>query len=138
MYEFNLDPEANRMAMTTPRSANAFQIHWEKALADLEVTAKAILVRNVLAGCISCFKSDGLDSVGYWIGREFWGQGIASRALELLLEQVSIRPLHARVATGNRASLRVLQKCGFVVQRVRVSTADARYQECEEAFLLLN
>ena len=126
------------MAMTNPRSADSFEIHWEKALADPDVTAKVISVRNVLAGCISCFKSDGLDSVGYWIGREFWGQGIASRALELLLEQVSVRPLHARVATGNRASLRVLQKCGFVVQSVQMSPADVRYQECEEAFLVLN
>jgi RimJ/RimL family protein N-acetyltransferase len=91
----------------------------------------------VLAGCISCFKHDGLDSVGYWVSKEFWGIGIASRALELLLKEIQSRPLHARVATSNRASLRVLQKCGFVVQSVQASPADERYLECEEALLVL-
>ncbi len=137
MYEFNLDPDANRLAVTMPRSADAFAAHWEKVLADPHVVAKAISVSNALAGSISCFKQDGFDAVGYWMGKEFWGLGIASRALELLLKEVPIRPLHARVATTNRASLRVLQKCGFVVQCVQVSPADDRYLECEEDFLVL-
>jgi RimJ/RimL family protein N-acetyltransferase len=137
IYDFQLDPESNRVAVTTPRSAEAFAAHWEKIFSDPNVTTKAILVGGVLAGCISCFKMDGVDAVGYWLGREFWGKGIASRALELLLMEVSIRPLHARVATSNCASLRVLQKCGFVVERVQISPANDRYPECEEAFLIL-
>lgn len=137
IYEFQIDPESNRIAVTIPRSAYGFGAHWENALRDPNVTAKAILVGDELVGCISCFKMDGLDSVGYWLGREFWGRGIASRALELLLTEVSVRPLFARVATSNRASLRVLQKCGFVVERVQLSPADDRYPECEEALLIL-
>ncbi len=137
IYEFQIDPESNRIAVTIPRSADVFDAHWENALRDPHVTARAILVGDELAGCISCFKMDGLDSVGYWLGREFWGRGIASRALELLSTEVSVRPLHARVATSNSASLRVLQKCGFVVERVRLSPADDRYPECEETLLIL-
>jgi RimJ/RimL family protein N-acetyltransferase len=137
LYEFNLDPDANRLAATIPRSAGAFEAHWENALADPNVVAKAISVGNVLAGCISCFKHDGLDNVGYWVAKDFWGNGIASRALELLLKEIQSRPLYARVATSNRASLRVLQKRGFVVQSVQVSPADDRYLECEEALLVL-
>jgi RimJ/RimL family protein N-acetyltransferase len=137
IYEFQLDPESNRMAVTIPRSADGFSAHWQKILTDPNVTAKAILIGDEIAGCISCFRMDGLDSVGYWLGREFWGRGIASRALELLMEEVSIRPLHARVATSNAASLRVLQKCGFVVEQVQLSPADNRYPECEEALLIL-
>jgi RimJ/RimL family protein N-acetyltransferase len=95
------------------------------------------MVDGVLVGSISCFKMDNLDAVGYWIGRSFWGRGIATRALELLLAVVAIRPLHARVATSNGASLRVLQKCGFVVGRIQVSPADDRFPECEEAVLVL-
>lgn len=110
MYEFNLDPEANRLAATIPRSAEAFEAHWENVLADSNVTARAICLGDLLAGYVSCFKLDGLHFVGYWIGQEFWRQGIATRALELLLKEVVIRPLHAHVATSNRASLRVLEK----------------------------
>lgn len=137
VYEFQLDPESNRMAVTIPRSAEVFDAHWKSVLQDPNVTAKAIVVGDELAGCISCFKMDGLDSVGYWLGRDFWGRGIASRALELLLCEVSVRPLYAHAATSNDGSLRVLQKCGFVVERVQLSPADDRYPECEEALLIL-
>jgi RimJ/RimL family protein N-acetyltransferase len=77
------------------------------------------------------------DHVGYWIDRAYWGRGIASRALHLLLQEVAKRPLVATAATSNRASLRVLQKSGFVVERVRLSPASDRYPECEEAVLIL-
>jgi RimJ/RimL family protein N-acetyltransferase len=137
MYQFNRDPAANRLAATIPRSAAEFAAHWDKVLADRNIVAKAISVDDQLAGYISCFQHDGCHFVGYWIGQEFWGQGIASRALELLLNQVTIRPLYAQAATGNQASLRVLQKCGFVVRSVQVAPADGRNLECEEALLVL-
>jgi RimJ/RimL family protein N-acetyltransferase len=137
IYEFNLDPDANRLAGTIPRSAAAFKTNWENTLADSNVVAKAISVGDVLAGYISCFQRDGIHSVGYWVGKNFWGQGIASRALVLLLNEVTIRPLHAQAATSNRASLRVLQKCGFVIRSAQVESADDRYLECEVAFLVL-
>ncbi len=91
-----------------------------------------------MVGTVSCFQLDGQANVGYWISREHWGKGIASRALELLLLEVSTRSLYAHVATSNGASLRVLQKCGFVVERVQVSPATDRYPECEEALLVGN
>jgi RimJ/RimL family protein N-acetyltransferase len=119
LWEFNLEPDSNRLAMTISRGADAFA------------------VGNVLAGSISCFKHDGLNNIGYWLGQDFWGKGVGSRALELLLKEIQPRPLYARVATTNRASLRVLQKCGFVVQSVHLSPADDRYLECEETLLVL-
>jgi RimJ/RimL family protein N-acetyltransferase len=125
------------LAATNPRSADAFDAHWANALCDPSVIAKAIMVDEILAGCVSCFKSEGLDLVGYWIGREFWGQGITTQALQLFLVQVPIRPLHTRVPVTNSASLRVLQKCGFTVTGKRQSPADNRYHECEEAVLEL-
>ena len=137
IYEFSLDPDANRLAATLPRSAERFDAHWKSVLADPDVVARAIVVGDRLAGSISCFQRDGLPYVGYWVSQEFWGQGIASRALALLLSEVAIRPLHAEVATSNRASMRVLEKCGFVVRRVRISPADERCLECEEALLVL-
>jgi RimJ/RimL family protein N-acetyltransferase len=137
MYSMQLDPESNRLAVTIPRSAEAFEAHWADALRDPGITAKAILLGEVLVGYVSCFRRDGRANVGYWISREHWGKGIASRALELLLLEVATRPLYAHVATSHGASLRVLQKCGFVVERVRVSPASDRYPECEEAVLVL-
>ena len=137
MYEMQLDPESNRMAVTIPRTREAFDAHWAKVLDDPTLTVRAVLVGEALVGSISCFPVEGEDHVGYWIDRAHWGKGIASRALHLLLREVTKRPLVATVATSNGASLRVLQKCGFVVEQVRHSPATDRYPECEEAVLVL-
>jgi RimJ/RimL family protein N-acetyltransferase len=137
MFDLQLDPESNRMAVTNPRTREAFDAHWAKVLVDPECTARVILVGEALVGTISCFPMDGGDHVGYWIDRAYWGMGVASRALHLLLQEVMKRPLVATAATSNGASLRVLQKCGFVVERVRHSPATDRYPECEEAVLVL-
>jgi len=137
MYQMQLDPESNRLAVTIPRSAEAFEAHWADALRDPSITAKAILVGEALVGSVACFRRDGRANVGYWVSREHWGKGIASRALKLFLLEVTTRPLYASVATSNGASLRVLRKCGFVVERVQVSPARDRYPECEEAVLVL-
>ena len=91
MYELQLDPDSNRMAVTIPRIGEAFDSHWAKALADPGITARAILVGEALVGVISCFPRDGQDHVGYWIDRACWGRGIASRALHLLLREVVLR-----------------------------------------------
>src|SRR5262245_11112710 len=104
MSDMQLDPESNRMAVTIPRTKEAFDAHWAKALAaDPGVTARAILVGETLVGSISCFPRDGADHVGYWIDRAYWGLGIASRALHLLLLEVTKRPLIAIAATSNGA-----------------------------------
>jgi RimJ/RimL family protein N-acetyltransferase len=137
MYDMQLDTESNRMAVTNPRTRDAFDSHWAKALNDPANTARAILVGEALVGYISCFPMDGQDHVGYWIDRACWGLGIASRALHLLRGEVTKRPLVATAATSNGASLRVLQKCGFVVEEIRLSPASDRYPECEEAVLVL-
>ena len=137
MYDLQLDPESNRMAVTVPRNREAFDSHWAKALDDPSITARAVLVGEELVGYISCFPMDGQDHVGYWIDRTCWGKGIASRALHLLLREVAKRPLVATAATSNGASLRVLQKCGFVVEQVRRDPATDRYPECEVAVYVL-
>lgn len=85
MYEMQLDPESNRLAGTIPRSAEAFEAHWAKVLRDPSLTAKVILLDEEVVGTVSCFPNEGQTHVGYWVSRDHWGKGIASRALELLL-----------------------------------------------------
>jgi RimJ/RimL family protein N-acetyltransferase len=75
--------------------------------------------------------------VGYWIGKEFWGKGIASGSLKQFLGVVKSRPLFAHVARHNRASKRVLEKCGFVVVG-EDKYLDRNGREVEEIVLKLN
>ncbi|MGY4766619.1 GNAT family N-acetyltransferase [Kribbella sp. CWNU-51] len=60
---------------------------------------------------------------------------MASTALTLFLQEQQIRPLHARAASDNAGSLRVLQKAGFHVTGTEVSYANARGAEIEETIL---
>lgn len=138
MYELQLDPESNRMAVTNPRTLEAFDTHWAKSLTDPRTHARAILVDGAFAGYISVFELDGLDHVGYWIDRAHWGRGIASRALQLILVEALRRPLIATAATSNAASLRILEKNGFTVVQIRHSPESERYPACEEAVLILS
>jgi RimJ/RimL family protein N-acetyltransferase len=80
------------LAVTYPRSIDAFEVHWKNVFSDPKVIVKGITFGDAPIGHISCFKIDELDVVGYWIAREFWGKGIAAYALEMLLKMVTIRP----------------------------------------------
>jgi len=114
-FEQQLDPEANTMAAFAPRSREAFMAHWARILADTTLIKQTIVCDGQVAGNIGCFEQDGQREVGYWLGREYWGRGIATKALAAFLDQIQQRPLHAYVAKHNLASRRVLEKCGFAV-----------------------
>ena len=114
-FEQQMDPIANDMAAFPARDHEHFMAHWKKIMGDRSVMLKAILHDGQVAGNIVSWEGSGQREVGYWLGREFWGGGIATRALSMFLEQVKIRPLYAHVARHNLASFRVLEKCGFKV-----------------------
>ena len=103
------------MAAFPARDEDAFMAHWTKILADPTVTARTVLLDEQVAGNVVSFEHEGHREVGYWIGREFWGRGVATRALSVFLELVPERPLYAGVVPHNAASIRVLEKCGFTV-----------------------
>lgn len=113
LFEHQRDPDALRMAAFPSRDREAFTAHWAKILPDETLVKKTILVDGQVAGHIGSFERDGEREVGYWIGREHWGKGIATRALSEFLGYVKERPLVAHVAKHNLASIRVLEKCGF-------------------------
>lgn len=137
LFDFQSDPEANRMAAVVPRTWDEFEAHWHKALANPAITTRGILLDERLIGQITCFQADGKPWIGYWIDRSHWGRGCATSALALMLEQLNVRPLYARVAVHNMASLRVLQKCGFSEQERVVCPGDERFLPCEEVILIL-
>ncbi len=115
LFEQQWDPEANRMAAFPARDREAFMVHWMKILGDATVTKKAILFDDQVAGNIVSFEQSGVPKVGYWIGKSYWGKGIATKALSEFLGYVEARPLYAHVAKHNVASIRVLEKCGFTI-----------------------
>jgi RimJ/RimL family protein N-acetyltransferase len=131
-FEHQRDPEATRMALFPARDKPSFTAHWQKILANDELTKKTILLGDQVAGNILSFDRDGKRLVGYWIGREFWGKGLATKALSELLAEERSRPLHAYVATTNIGSIRVLEKCGFVRVSAKAEFDERLGEEVEE------
>ncbi len=116
LFEHQRDPEANEMAAFPAREWGPFVAHAARVHVDPTVTSRTILVDGQVAGSIVCWLDEtGERDVGYWLGREFWGRGLATRTLATFLELVPDRPLHARVAKHNAGSRRVLEKCGFAI-----------------------
>lgn len=107
------DPVATAMACFQSREREAFMAHWAKILQDPKVPIRTILEAGEVAGYVSCFPEHERELIGYWLGREFWGRGVATAALSQFLELIDARPLFAIVAKHNHASIRVLEKAGF-------------------------
>jgi RimJ/RimL family protein N-acetyltransferase len=136
-FEHQRDPEATRMALFPARDREAFEAHWRRVLADETVTTRTIVDGEEVAGNIGCWSQDGRWLVGYWLGSAFWGRGLATRALTELVMEVKARPLHAWVARCNVASIRVLEKCGFVVAGSRTELDEKLGEPVEELLLEL-
>jgi RimJ/RimL family protein N-acetyltransferase len=81
-----------------------------------------VVERDEVAGCISVTPQQGLwacsATVGYWLGRAYWGRGVAGEALALIsawawgaLPQITRlwMPIYAR----NGASQAVARKAGY-------------------------
>ena len=89
--------------------------HWTKILGDATVVKKTILFDGRVAGHVASWEQSGEREIGYWVGKSFWGKGVATAALSGFLGHEATRPLFAHVAKHNAASIRVLEKCGFTV-----------------------
>jgi RimJ/RimL family protein N-acetyltransferase len=141
LYEQQRDPVAVWMAAFTaenPDDRAAFDAHLARVRNSPDMLLRAVTRDGALVGTVGSFVVDRDTEITYWIDRAFWGQGIASRAVVLLLDLVRVRPLHARAASDNAGSLRVLRKAGFQVVGTEISYANARRTRIEETILRLD
>jgi RimJ/RimL family protein N-acetyltransferase len=112
-FAHQLDAEAIAMAAVPARDRDAFTAHWARILVDETGVKRTILADGEIAGNVVSWHQDDERLVGYWLGREHWGRGVATAALSAFLRLETRRPLRARVAAHNTGSIRVLEKCGF-------------------------
>ncbi len=82
---------------------------------------RAILADEELVGGIGLHKQSDIHEkcaeLGYWVGEPFWGKGIATRAIPLIVDEgfrdLGINRIYARTFSNNPGSSRVLEKVGF-------------------------
>lgn len=63
--------------------------------------------------------------LGYWLGEQYWGRGMATEAVNAIVEYafktLPISRIHASVFEHNKASMRVLEKCGFERETIHLN-----------------
>lgn len=135
LFRFQLDKEGGYLAAFMPKDPTdkaAYLTKHSKLLDDPAVNNQTIILDNMIVGSIAKFIMEGDAEITYWIDRKYWGQGIATMALQQFLDIESSRPLFGRVAFDNIGSRRVLEKCGFVKIGSDKGFANARQTEIEE------
>jgi RimJ/RimL family protein N-acetyltransferase len=140
-FEQQLDPEASRMAAFVRKERQdraVFDAHWKRITDSTANVNKTILRGEEVAGCIACFPMQGELEVTYWVGKKHWGKGVATQALKQLLQEITHRPIFARAAKDNIASVRVLQKCDFKIIGEDKGFAEGRGQVTEEYIFRLD
>lgn len=86
----------------------------------------AIEVDGMAAGGVGIIAGQGIARhtglLGYWLGETYWGKGIASAAAGAMCDHAFsgslFERLEAQVFAWNPASMRVLEKLGFVREGV--------------------
>ena len=135
LFQFQLDKEGGYLAAFMPKDPTdkaAYISKYTKLLNDSTVNNQTIIIDNIIVGSIAKFVIEGDTEITYWIDRKFWGQGIATKALNNFLGIETIRPIFGRVAFDNFGSQKVLEKCGFVKIGMDTGFANARQAEIEE------
>ena len=136
-FDHQADPQAVEMAAFPARDKDQFAAHWAKVRADDANVLRTIVADGLVAGNIGSWQQDGHQFLGYWVGREFWGRGVATQALALLVDEVSVRPLYAHVVAHNVGSIRVLEKTGFRRDRAQEAKAPAPGDGIKELVFVL-
>jgi len=95
----------------------------------------AIEVNGELAGGIGFIVGSGervgTASLGYWLGKRFWGRGVMTEAVQVAtqwaFETLRVRRVWANVMAPNIASVRVLEKAGYVLEaKMTLAICDRR------------
>ncbi|MBO4590873.1 MAG: GNAT family N-acetyltransferase [Bacteroidaceae bacterium] len=112
-------PEESREIIRTLFSGEGmWAVEWKE-------TAEAIGCVGYLPSSASNLKiDDDQCEVGYWIARPYWGKGICTEAMRMVIDycfqEKGFSVLWGSYFPDNPASGRVMEKCGFVDTGIEV------------------
>lgn len=114
-FEHHLEVRPLPVGASLDERQATFIAGWSQMLADKSVLARTIVSEGDVAGYVVCARQREQPTISSWLGRRFWGHGIATKAVKAFVDLVEERPVYARVAYDNLAALQVLRKTGFAI-----------------------
>lgn len=139
------DPDIYKYTLTIPHPYEMSHAEWwinhtqerikEKKAYELGIELKE--TGNIIGGMGICHIDPAHDSaeVGYWLGKKYWGKGITTEALDLLMNfafnELKLHRLHANTFIDNIGSQKVLEKSGFAKEgrRKEAIKKDGKYYD---------
>ncbi len=140
LFSFHIEAEAHFMAAFTekdPKNKSKYMKKWRNLMASETVNIQSILLQGEIIGSVMAYEMDKVTHISYWIGKDYWGKGIATKATSLFLSSFPKRPIYGHAAADNIGSRKVLERCGFTFERTLRSYANARGKLIEECVYVL-
>lgn len=140
IFEMMRDPKGVAMAAFTsedPDDRDRFDAWIARERAAEGVSIFVVTENGGFAGTAAAFTVDADREVSFWLARHAWGRGVATAALRLLVSHEAERPLYARAAAHNAASIAVLTRVGFTEVSRNVDYAPGVGRETEEIVFAL-
>lgn len=126
LYEYAADPLVGPAAGWPPhKSVEESREIIRTVFFTVETYAVCLKENDVAIGCVGLKRGSDTDmteredecELGYWLGREFWGQGLIPEAARELLrhafEYLDMNAVWCGYYEGNSKSRRVMDKLGF-------------------------
>jgi ribosomal-protein-alanine N-acetyltransferase len=86
----------------------------------IEYRKSSVIDSLMFVGVISLKDIDRVNkkaSLGYWLGEEYWGKGIATKSVRFIISyafsELGLQEIYAYVFSENKPSIRVLEKNGM-------------------------
>ena len=132
VYKYASDPMVSKYLLWSPHSSIYFtkaylrevQKHYKKQnFFDWGITLKG--ENKIIGTCgFSSFNiQHNTGEIGYVLGSEYWGRGIAAEAASAVINfgfrVLGLYRIEARVITENTQSKRVLEKCGMNFEEIK-------------------
>jgi RimJ/RimL family protein N-acetyltransferase len=140
IFDMMRDPRAAERAAFTaadPENRAAFDEWMLRQRSNESVSLFVVTENGGFAGTAASFLVDGDREITVWIAPHAWGRGVGASALRLLIAREPERPLYARIAAGNAASLALVAKLGFTEVSRTTTFAPGLGREAEEIVFAL-
>ena len=131
IYEYLKDGEISKWTLIHQpykrRNALTFILksHYKRIWKKEYVFGILLKDTNRLIGIISLLNVNWKDKnaeIGYWLGKKYWGRGLTTEAIGLILnfafKKLKLHRVYAKVFEENTASKRVLEKNGFKLEGI--------------------